>query len=66
MKSKITLRDNHGFERGDLLRIPIKNSLFSVMWHWLIRKPLRQFDDYIVIEALERELTVEPKDENSK
>lgn len=47
MNNSITVSQFHNYEPGDeiIVKTRINNSLWKLIWHWLLQKPLKRFNE---------------------
>ena len=61
-QTTITTASNHSIEPGDILGITVENSLWKMIWYWIIRKPLKRYEYFTIDHVTESTLTIEGQD----
>jgi len=59
MNTTITTGYTTSFTEGDVMTIAIENSLWKLLWHFILRKNLKLYYIYIIKEVNETTITVE-------
>jgi len=59
MNTTITTGYTTSFTEGDVMTIAIENSLWKLLWHFILRKNLKRYDIYKIKEVNETTITVE-------
>jgi len=59
MNTTITTGFASSFTEGDVMEIAIENSLWKILWHFILRKNLKRYDIYKIKEVNKTTITVE-------
>ena len=61
-QTTITAGVSHGIEPGDIVRIGVENSLWKMIWYWIIRKPIKRCEYYTIDHVTDSTLTIQGND----